>query len=81
MSKFALKRIPEIVGHIHFYKLIIDDKCQFDDFCDDVKKYGNMSAWFKAAMRILDDVSNGESLPYKKFHPMKNAENQYESKK
>jgi len=81
MSKFALKHIPEIVGKITFYKLVIDDKCQFDDFYDEVKKFGNMTAWFNSIMRILNDVSNLQGLPYKKFHPIRDSENQYEAKK
>jgi hypothetical protein len=81
MSKFVLKHVPEIVGHIRFYKLLIDDKCQFDEFCEEVKKYGNMTAYFAAVMRILNDVANGAPMPYKKFHPLKNSEDQYEAKK
>ena len=32
MPKFVIRKIPEIVGKIDFFKLEIDGKCEFDTF-------------------------------------------------
>ena len=38
MANFALKIVPELcqTGKIRFYKLVIDDKCAYDEFCAQV---------------------------------------------
>ena len=34
MRIFALKKIEQVKGKINFYKLEVDGKCEFDEFCE-----------------------------------------------
>jgi hypothetical protein len=81
MSNFALEELKELVGKVKVYKLFVDGVCQFDSFCVEVKKNGNMVSDLKAVMRNLNDISNDLTLPYNKFHPLKQDANAFEIKK
>lgn len=78
---FALKEVEQVVGKSKIYKLVVDGICQFDSFCEEVEKNGNMKKDLVAAYRILTQVCNGDRLPNEKYHPLKDRKNQFEVKK
>ena len=83
MSKFTLNLIEEVKGKQIFEKLVIDNKCQFDEFEQKVcanKKYkieiGKIYAY-------MEQVSNLMGLPNNKFKditPDKEQVKEYEFK-
>jgi len=83
MPIFALKRIKEIDSKQTIDKLIINDKCQFDEFEENVlneKKYQNEIGMIYT---YLEYISNGKSLPAKHFKditPDKEKVKEYEFK-
>lgn len=72
MSKFALERMDEIRGDQRFDKLVVDGVAQFDEFEKDV--IGQYGAEFRSLLLIMNQVSEGYSLPKTKFHPYNKGE-------
>ena len=54
MTKFALKKIDAIEGNQVFEKLLINDKCQFDDFQAEVMKNSKNKANLAKIYRYMD---------------------------
>lgn len=44
MHKFALEKIDLVKGKINFFKLIIDNRCKFDEFCNELIEGGEEKA-------------------------------------
>ncbi len=58
MTKFALEKIEAVKGKIDFYKLKINGKCDFDEFCEEVKKdkkdiIGSIFATFNSVSNLM----------------------------
>jgi len=70
MHTFALKRIEQVKGKINFFKLEIDGKCDFDDFC---KSF--VSPEEKKVLAVIyatmDSVANLKFLPKTKYRELK----------
>jgi len=66
MRIFALKKIEQVKGKSNFYKLEINNKCQFDEFCELLEKKGDESK-LKSIYAIMDAVANLNFLPDTKF--------------
>jgi hypothetical protein len=66
MPIFALHKIEAINGKQEFDKLIVDGRCPFDEF------ENNLEAQYKAELaglyRNMQDVADLKALPYEKFH-------------
>jgi putative component of toxin-antitoxin plasmid stabilization module len=84
MSKFALTDIPEVKGLIRFKKLVIDGVCQYDQFCDQIRKEGNLSKQLIGLLSNLNQVANLKRLPKQKFRditPANDPVKEFEIKK
>jgi len=70
MSIFVLKRIEQIKGRISFFKLIIDNRCEFDEFCELLKRRKEDSK-LRSIFGIMESVANLNRLPETKFRELK----------
>lgn len=70
MSIFALKRIEQIKGRISFFKLIIDNICEFDEFCELLERSKEGSK-LRSIFGIMESVANLNRLPETKFRELK----------
>lgn len=70
MSIFALKRIEQIKGRISFFKLIIDNRCEFDEFCELLERRKEGSK-LRSIFGIMESVANLNRLPETKFRELK----------
>jgi len=85
MRIFVLKRIEQVKGKISFYKLEIDKKCDFDEFCELFEKKRDGSK-LRSIYAIMDSISNLNRLPATKFReiegrPSGDSVKEYEIKK
>lgn len=69
MSIFALKKIEQVKGKIIFYKLEIDNRCEFDEFCELLESRKDISK-LRSILAIMDSVSNLIRLPKTKFREL-----------
>ncbi len=67
MNRFALTKISQVKGQIQFCKLIIDGVCQFDEFCLEIEKDGNLSKQLSTIFSRMDQVAGMKLLPKEKF--------------
>ena len=70
MPTFALKKIEQVKGKINFYKLEIDGKCEFDEFCSAIER-ADGSKILLTIYAIMDSVANLSLLPKTKFRELK----------
>jgi putative component of toxin-antitoxin plasmid stabilization module len=61
MCNFALLHIDQVKGKIKFYKLEIDGKCLFDEFCNNLKGKREISK-LKRILTRMDLLSNQNRL-------------------
>lgn len=83
MSIFALKRIEAIDSKQTVDKLIINDKCQFDEFEDEILKHKKYKSQIGMIYAYLEYISNGETLPathFKDITPENEKVKEYEFK-
>lgn len=84
MRKFALASMEQVKGKISFKKLVIDGRCPFDDFCDQIEREGNLRKQLVGIYSTLNQVANLNRLPSEKFRditPKKESVKEYEIKK
>lgn len=67
MSIFALRKIESIDGKQTIDKLIINEKCQFDEFEEKIYKQGRFVNQLGMLYTYLEFASNGEKLPITHF--------------
>jgi len=67
MSIFALKSIDVIVGRIKIFKLMVNNKCEFDEFENQVQTEGSYSSELLTIQTRLQDIADGKLLPKEKF--------------
>jgi hypothetical protein len=65
--KFALADFDEIKCQLRWFKLIIDNKCSFDLFCEEIEKEGNLRTQLKRVMMLMEQFGNGLKLPQTKL--------------
>jgi len=74
MSKFDVEKL-KVSGVTPFYKLLINGKCLFDDYINELKKAGNMKTEIGSIYNIIDCISiykMGEcETPKEKFKALK----------
>ncbi len=54
-----------------YYKLVINGKCQFDDFLDEVSKNAIDISNMKKILTLMDIIDNSRLLPKSKFNSIK----------
>jgi len=84
MNKFALQDIEEIKGVIKFKKLVIDGKCPYDEFCEQIEKDGNLKKQLIGIVSNMNQVAQMKRLPKEKFRditPTKEQVKEFEIKK
>ncbi|MCD4794677.1 MAG: hypothetical protein K8R54_15685 [Bacteroidales bacterium] len=83
MSNFAIQKINEITGKIKFYKLLLGDTCEFDEFWEAIEKSGNLNKELIKMQTLMQEVSEMNMLPATKFKsitPKKETIKEYEVK-
>jgi len=66
MPTFALRKIDAIRGKQEFDKLIVDEKCPFDAFEEDLEE--QYKAEMAGIYHYMEDVANLKAVPDDKFH-------------
>ncbi len=83
MSIFVLNKITEIEGKIAFYKLFVDNVCEFDRFIEECKKDGNLKSELITIQVRMQQVSELKTLPqekHKDITPKNDLVKEYEIK-
>jgi putative component of toxin-antitoxin plasmid stabilization module len=83
MTTFALKYIDEVAGKVKIFKLLVNNKCEFDEFENQVQTEGSYSSELVTIQTRLQDIADGKLLPREKFRnitPKKDFIKEYEIK-
>ena len=83
MNIFALKYIDEIAGRIKIFKLLVNNKCEYDEFENQIQTEGSYSSELVTIQTRLQDIADGKLLPKEKFKnitPKKELIKEYEIK-
>lgn len=54
-----------------FYKLVVDGKCHYDEFCQKMEKSGNQQKALDKVQSILVQISQGRKVPTAWFQELK----------
>lgn len=76
--------MEEVKGPIRFKKLIIDGLCQYDEFCNQIEREGNLKKHLIGIINNMNQVANLRRLPKEKFRditPYRQAVKEFEIKK
>lgn len=73
MSIFALKEVEEVLnGKISFYKLVMDEICLYDEFCEEIENNKvNLSSLNKIRTYMNLMAKDNSRLPVNKFNSIK----------
>ena len=83
MNKFALKHIDEIVGRLKIFKLLVNNRSEYDEFERQIEKEGTYISELVTIQARLQDIADGKLLPKEKFRnitPKKELVKEYEIK-
>lgn len=83
MYNFALKPIEEVVGRLKIFKLLINNRCEYDEFEKKIKGEASLSSELLTIQTRLNDIANCRLLPKNKFRditPKKERVKEYEIK-
>jgi len=83
MSRFALKQIDEIVGRFKIFKLLVNIRCEYDEFERQIETEGSYSSELVTIQTRLQEIADGKLLPKEKFRnitPKKELVKEYEIK-
>jgi putative component of toxin-antitoxin plasmid stabilization module len=83
MNKFALIYIDEIAGRIKIFKLLVNNRCEFDEFEKQIETEGSYSSELVTIQTRLHEIADGKLLPKEKFRnitPKKELVKEYEIK-
>ena len=67
MNKFALKQIDEIVGRLKIFKLLVNNRSEYDEFEKQIETEGNYISELVTIQTRLQDIADGKLLPKEKF--------------
>jgi putative component of toxin-antitoxin plasmid stabilization module len=67
MNKFALKHIDEIVGRLKIFKLLVNNRSEYDEFERQIEKEGTYISELVTIQARLQDIADGKLLPKEKF--------------
>lgn len=68
MCIFAKQKIDLIKSKKTFYKLFVDGKCQFDEYCKEIEPDKRLSRTLIGAYALMDSFGDGCMLPSTKFN-------------
>lgn len=83
MNIFALKYIDEITGRLKIFKLLVNYKCEYDEFEKQIQIESSYSTELVTIQTRLQDIADGKLLPKEKFRnitPKKELVKEYEIK-
>ena len=83
MNKFVLKHIDEIVGRLKIFKLLVNNRSEYDEFERQIEKEGTYISELVTIQARLQDIADGKLLPKEKFRnitPKKELVKEYEIK-
>jgi putative component of toxin-antitoxin plasmid stabilization module len=83
MNKFALKHIDEIVGRLKIFKLLVNNRSEYDEFERKIEKEGTYISELVTIQARLHDIADGKLLPKEKLRnitPKKELVKEYEIK-
>ncbi len=83
MAIFALNKITGVEGKIAFYKLSVDNVCEFDEFIEECEKDGNLKSELVTIQARMQQVSALKTLPQEKHRditPKNDLVKEYEIK-
>ena len=77
MYKFDVIKIQEICGYQSFYKLIINGKCEFDEFCESMMKVDKTKKILRKIYARLETIAQLKQtqLSSHKFGQLKRPKN------
>lgn len=67
MSKFALEKIDAVNGRQDFQKLVINDKCLFDEFENEIRERDRYTNELAMVYQYMQYVADCRTLPKTKF--------------
>jgi putative component of toxin-antitoxin plasmid stabilization module len=67
MHRFALSEIEEIKGKLKVFKLLMDDKCLYDEFEAEILSEGNLVSEIRTIETRLYEMADCKSMPDTKF--------------
>ncbi|MCX6270511.1 MAG: hypothetical protein NTU44_04685 [Bacteroidetes bacterium] len=68
MPRFAVKEIEAFKTRTKVFKLLRDDKCDYDEFVLDIEKDNNLEPELSDIDAIIEDAADGKLLPGSKYH-------------
>jgi len=67
MNKYYIKEIQEVSGVNKIYKLLINGKCEFDEFINKIRSDGTYTNELDQIQAHLEDIGNNNPIPHNKF--------------
>ncbi len=67
MREYELKEIREVSGINKIYKLLINGKCDFDEFIEQIRSEGTYANELDQIQAHLEDLGNNNLIPHNKF--------------
>jgi len=67
MNKYYIKEIQEVSGVNKIYKLLINGKCEFDEFINKIRSEGTYTNELDQIQAHLEDIGNNNPIPHNKF--------------
>jgi putative component of toxin-antitoxin plasmid stabilization module len=83
MNKFALKHIDEIVGRLKIFKLLVNNRSEYDEFESKIEMEGTYISELVTIQARLQDIVDGKLLPKEKLRnitPKKELVKEFEIK-
>ena len=83
MVKFALIQIEEVIGRLKIFKLLVNNRCEYDEFEKQIKSEASLSSELLTIQARLHDIAGCRLLPKEKFRditPKKEMVKEYEIK-
>ena len=83
MNKFALKYIDEIVGRLKIFKLLVNNRCEYDEFERQIETESSYKSELIRIQTRLQEIADCKLLPKEKFRnitPKKELVKEYEIK-
>ena len=73
MANFVVEKLSGLPPHPAepFYKLFVEGKCFFDEFCREMTKNGNQRKALEKIQVIIVEISLGKRVPTKWFQELK----------
>lgn len=67
MREYEIEEIQEVSGINKIYKLVINGKCEFDEFIEQIRTDGTYSNELDQIQAHLEDLGNNRLIPHNKI--------------